>query len=279
MSLKKRTDPTSLSKIKANRTNALKSTGPRSIRGKNQSKWNALKHGLLAKEVLITVGDAQEKVEDFNELLEALCTEYLPVGPIEHMLVEKIAVSYWRQKRAVRAEVGQIQKKAANGRWDYLASKHASFYDKVFAKQDPENRFDTYTNMVRDVRGLKSLIEFVERVREEIQFGELGGNTISSLEHFYSRTALREILAKGIKKSRALKLVDEELSHLRTSLKDYGEKEAQDATSELMASMIPDGDRADVLLRYETAIERQLYRAIRELLSLQQIRLQGISNK
>ncbi len=38
-------------KIEANRRNALKSTGPRTENGKKKSRYNALKHGILAKEV------------------------------------------------------------------------------------------------------------------------------------------------------------------------------------------------------------------------------------
>lgn len=38
--------------IAANRRNALKSTGPRTPEGKARSRWNALKHGILAKAVV-----------------------------------------------------------------------------------------------------------------------------------------------------------------------------------------------------------------------------------
>jgi len=39
--------------LKANRQNAQLSTGPVTPEGKNKVKWNALKHGLLAKSVVI----------------------------------------------------------------------------------------------------------------------------------------------------------------------------------------------------------------------------------
>lgn len=38
-------------KIEANRRNALKSTGPKTLRGKNYSRINALKYGLFAKDL------------------------------------------------------------------------------------------------------------------------------------------------------------------------------------------------------------------------------------
>jgi hypothetical protein len=44
-----RADMTSLKQIEANRRNALKSTGPRTKDGKQQSSQNAVRHGLTAE--------------------------------------------------------------------------------------------------------------------------------------------------------------------------------------------------------------------------------------
>ena len=48
---------TSAAKLEANRKNALKSTGPKTLVGKEKSKRNALKYGLLSKEVVISKGE------------------------------------------------------------------------------------------------------------------------------------------------------------------------------------------------------------------------------
>ena len=79
--------------------------------GKAIVKYNALKHGLLAKEVVITTGDGAENPEEFNALLEDLKTQLKPEGVLEEMLAEKIAVAYWRLRRACRYEVGLIRQK------------------------------------------------------------------------------------------------------------------------------------------------------------------------
>ena len=44
---------TSLAKIESNRQNALRSTGPRTSEGKAASSKNALRHGLLSKQVTL----------------------------------------------------------------------------------------------------------------------------------------------------------------------------------------------------------------------------------
>jgi hypothetical protein len=89
--------------LKANKKNAQKG-GVKSEEGKAIVKYNALKHGLLAKEAVITAGDGAENEEEFSVLLQDLKTQLAPVGSLEDMLVEKIAVAYWRLRRAYRYE-------------------------------------------------------------------------------------------------------------------------------------------------------------------------------
>lgn len=77
--------------LEANRRNAAKSTGPRTAEGKHRSSRNALKHGLLAREVVILDGDGAETEADFDALLADLSDELRPRGVIEETLVERIA--------------------------------------------------------------------------------------------------------------------------------------------------------------------------------------------
>ena len=86
--------------IAANKKNAQASTGPKSTEGKLVSKMNAVKHGILAADVVI---DGEDE-ELFAELLAALMTELDPMGSVERQLVERIAVSMWRLKRVNRGE-------------------------------------------------------------------------------------------------------------------------------------------------------------------------------
>src|SRR5439155_16359101 len=52
--------PVSQRRIEANRRNALRSTGPKSARGKDMAARNSWKHGLLAKSAVIMLGPAKE---------------------------------------------------------------------------------------------------------------------------------------------------------------------------------------------------------------------------
>ena len=66
----------SVSKLIANRSNALKSTGPRSEAGKRRSAANAVRHGLNA----LLVSDAPELGEEFSSLI----TDAVGLGYSEH---------------------------------------------------------------------------------------------------------------------------------------------------------------------------------------------------
>jgi hypothetical protein len=103
--------PASERRIQANRRNALRSTGPKTERGKRTVAHNAIKHGVLAREVVITAGDGEESLEEFNDLVKQLCEYYDPVGVVEESLVQTLATCWWRKARVIRAENGEIRKR------------------------------------------------------------------------------------------------------------------------------------------------------------------------
>jgi hypothetical protein len=96
---------TSEKQIEANRRNAQLSTGPTSPEGKNAVRLNALKHGILARETVIATGDHRENEDDFEDLLSRLCTDLDPHGALEELVVQQIAVCYWRLRRVLHADM------------------------------------------------------------------------------------------------------------------------------------------------------------------------------
>ena len=104
------TKPISQKKLDANRRNAQKSTGPKTPQGKARSSRNAVKHGLLARSIVLKDNDPNENPADFDELLQDLTADLQPVGRLQHLLVERIAALHWRLRRAYRFEVQAIQK-------------------------------------------------------------------------------------------------------------------------------------------------------------------------
>jgi hypothetical protein len=96
--------PASEQQLAANRSNAAKSTGPKSSNGKAIVSTNAIKHAILSDRMLVD----GEKPAEFRSLLQELGAALAPVGIIEAALVERIAISLWRQRRLVRAETAAL---------------------------------------------------------------------------------------------------------------------------------------------------------------------------
>ncbi len=94
--------------LAANRRNAQKSTGPRTAEGKAVSRYNALKHGILARAVIPPALAPYESRADFDRLVEAFQDQFAPATPLEALLVQQVAVIYWRLARLYRAEAGAI---------------------------------------------------------------------------------------------------------------------------------------------------------------------------
>ncbi|MEN6575190.1 MAG: hypothetical protein ABFD90_02515 [Phycisphaerales bacterium] len=90
----------SIAQIQANRSNAQKSTGPRTRGGKERASQNALKHGLLAQEAVIQGEDPEE----FELYREGMLQELSPAGVVETMLAERVVGLSWRLRRAERLQ-------------------------------------------------------------------------------------------------------------------------------------------------------------------------------
>lgn len=100
--------PTSKRQIKSNRQNAQKSTGPKSMEGKEISSHNATRHGLYSRELIIQSPNLTEDPEEFERLHESLIFELMPNTQFQEFLVLKIALCIWRSRRALRAEAADV---------------------------------------------------------------------------------------------------------------------------------------------------------------------------
>ena len=122
---------TSLKQIRANQRNALKSTGPRTQEGKAAVRHNALTHGLLAKETLLSEED--QKV--LAKLGAAVRDRLRPEGELEDLLVDRIVSAVWRLRRAQKIEAGVLEHK----RKDFINDiEKYSFMDPVDDENGPE---------------------------------------------------------------------------------------------------------------------------------------------
>ena len=81
--------------ILANRRNSKKSTGPKKRQGKAGVSQNAVKHGLFARQTVIS----SENQDDFSLERDRILSELAPESPMESMLAERIVDLSWRLNR------------------------------------------------------------------------------------------------------------------------------------------------------------------------------------
>jgi hypothetical protein len=89
-------------KIRANRENAKKSTGPITFEGKQKVSGNSITHALTA-ERLVIIG---ENLEEFNTFKESMLKIYEPVGAYEEEIFIKIVEIKWKLRRVTSIETG-----------------------------------------------------------------------------------------------------------------------------------------------------------------------------
>ena len=97
---------TSERKAVANRRNSRKSTGPKTKGGKAAVRSNALKHG-LTRQAAVLPG---ENETEYAGMKAGIVEELRPVGPLQTILVDRIASTIWRLQRCTRIECGVLER-------------------------------------------------------------------------------------------------------------------------------------------------------------------------
>ncbi|MFX0196163.1 MAG: hypothetical protein ACFFCW_08575 [Candidatus Hodarchaeota archaeon] len=279
--------------LEANKKNAQKG-GVKTPEGKAIVKYNALKHGLLAKEAVITVGEGAESPEEFNAFLGDLKTQLNPVGALEEMLVEKVVVAYWRLRRAYKYEVGLIRSELDNatdeyyGKTDWEGKKKNKTDEEIDLgieqnkdsieswKKDKKD----FTKMHKDGKPLEDIYDWDENwewLEEKVQYLVAGDEDYDGFDPESLRKSLNSHADWSDEQicQAHIELCDEKINDHKREIADL-EKQKQKNALRLQVirklGNIPSRHELDRLLRYEGAIERQLYKALNQLERLQRLR-------
>jgi hypothetical protein len=277
-------------KLEANRRNAQKSTGPQTENGKAVSKLNALKHGLLAQTVVVRGHKLKESTNEFKKLCQEFYADLNPVGPLEEMLVGQIVTATWRLRRARTAESGEIALSVDTGWW-----KRENHNPLPMILNMPRTFLSDplVTQLERSMRGCHYLIYCLRELHKDVERdGELteaalkdfkGGlrdqpdATVKKLEQFRAwllanPEKLEPEALRTRHKEEVLKYVDREIRQLEWEKGCREEREEAEERARQSAAVLPSAEVLDKILRYETALERQLFRAMNQLERLQRRR-------
>ncbi len=275
-----------------NRRNARRSTGPRTPEGKAAVRWNALKHGLLVRETLVKRGDGKENEQEFARLVSALEEDLNPVGSLEAMLVEFIATSYYRRGRVLRYEVAEIRSNLDNAFLDDHRYRRSEFR---LALSLMHNTGST-EKLLDSSMGIAYLMAVLKRTRDEIlETGDMSLKTWEKFDSCFRAQKLSEKCSGFVVSDPSLRVdsaarAREDEPKLDQSRVDFLEElefetdrlesmrmsvetiEALARERRMGRGSLPSSEAIERVIRYETTIERQIYRAMNQLAYLQRSR-------
>jgi hypothetical protein len=291
--------PASERRIEANRRNAAHSTGPTTEQGKRTVARNAIKHGILAREVVITDGDGEESLKEFHDLVKQLYQCYEPIGIVEESLVQTIATCWWRKARVIRAENGEIRKRLDTLEKD-RARRNSDEGNHEVASWDLSGRQGEHHDLKRHHAGLEYLTNLLNRVKSEITSdGYISENNrdeicqafcfwdysfamfcycCGSQKELEDRPSERVVDEKDVNEKRDVTheliacLIDGRLNRISKLKEDVTERENLALDAEARHFSLPPADATDKILRYEAHLDKQLYRAMDQLERLQRQR-------
>ncbi len=151
--------------LEANRENA-KLGGVKTEEGKAVSKYNAMKHGILSKEVLLEGEDEKTLIEIGHKLR----TELEPNSELELVLVDRITANVWRLRRVM-----QIEREMMTDDMDTDISFGSSNKTLGRALSQDFSNYDTYGKLIRYEtsieRGIYKALHELQRI-QSVRLGE-----------------------------------------------------------------------------------------------------------
>ncbi len=253
-------------RLTANRANAQLSTGPSTVEGKAVASRNATRHGLLSRKLLLD----DEDPEEFQALAADLCRTLGPVGMAEAVLVERVAVTIWRQRRLVQAETASI----TLSRKPIPTAKSASHeLGKGYGSEIKPEQLEPF-DAEREA-WCRSVLAEIEAL-EEIDFRSIAERAPKVYEQLASDAddEAPETFLAGYKGG---------LTTYIGELTLWCQKELREAEARPRLLSIAEHIRSrsavlpvgtlEILARYQTTLDTQLYKALRALREAQEWRL------
>jgi hypothetical protein len=273
---------TSLARVEANRENAAKSTGPKTRRGKAAARLNAVRHGILAREVVLRGLRGVEQRPEYESVQERFWEHLKPVGPVEELLVERMVTTYWRWRRVLVAERGEIADEMRGVTRRMKREERSSIRSALWGSE-PELSAASVRFVIAKLQSTRQSVEDDDGLTEAAlqRLAEACGGRPQ-----YVLTGLRSTLPGGgdypedvpeeqrkeDRRERALRILDNALATYQRELPALEKREGDEAEARRDASLLPRTEVVEKILRYESSLERQFYRALNQLERLQRRR-------
>lgn len=240
-------------RVAANRENARKSTGPVTPEGKAAVAKNAIKHGLLAKAVVVSTTNGTESQEEFDSLLADLVEELQPAGPLEESIVERIATCYWRLARAHRFESLALETN-----------------DQPFVPTDDLDRIrKRLADAQAELAQLDVKIALYAKPQETRTPEEAAKVTEWDKEWdkgpFEYLVHARMLPRHALYVTRKRPELETKVAEIAAELRAAEQRARSERVRHSLAGLLPEGRDLLNVVRYESMLDRQIHRALAEL--------------
>jgi hypothetical protein len=250
----------SKAKIKANRQNAKRSTGPISIQGKLKVSQNAITHGIFAASPLLP----NENAEEFKNLCQGIAEVYPAVDAIAAGLVERIILAIWRQKRLRIAEAAKLQismtpEIMAEEISDLLRLPYSMRINAEAISQEQEHAYNYWKKVVEEfdrlnIKAAPSNLAQVSTGAPNVyyQLKQHALKSVASYDIFMKSPDKIIASLESIKKQAEDIVANNEIKHTAYTI----------AEQMKLAKLIPDSKSVDFLSKYQVQLDTDFYRAV-----------------
>ncbi len=228
----------------------------------------------LARQMMDFVSHGEDPTE-YEEILNGLRARYQPMGTAEELEVERIALCWWRLKRAWRYENAMNRvalrnlgrrELAEQAEWCTERDKAEDVIIQELKKaaeeiQETQEFPKDWGELKQRIFAIEPKFELVWKSLECAAQERLAAPAISKLSKQLSPELRSSLLAMFTVRS-AIILLEELRQSRNTSVREIA----------IAQHVIPNSDALDKILRYETTIERQLSRSVDRLERLQRRR-------
>src|SRR6266436_2066862 len=268
-----------------------RATGPRTPQGKERSKFNARKHGLFSKAVLLQ----DESRPGYDALVNGLMENLQPQGKLEIVLVENLATLLWRKRRLLQVETAEIEK-AQFLNVDLALRKKVDELEYVQLKGTSDAKLGQSNPLLL----LRNAIEILNLLHQlflagDSRSGDALRQTLKSIYGYqdeapepYGWRQMSLTLSKLLSSAEPRKKDSEDPSDVKQFVVDAIREEIMrlaklhDAAAavepvrhdhNLAAARVPSQEVSDRLIRYEAHLSREFDRTLAQLERLQRMRL------
>lgn len=280
MSLVKR-EPSPAQSITSH-ANSLRSTGPRSERGKAISSRNLLKPRLFSEVVARSMEALGERPGDFEQMHKALAAAMEPRDGWEAAWVQDIAILRWRLEHLQRAEVGilAVRKRKLAGERKRESMPASGAADLGLRLQIPVVGF---TGLPDSPWKFQQVIQFLHQLRDLLRAGDFEKDGVVYFDMLYGKSpgALGATLRgrfEALSKRQAegkfqegdddqiglIESVNQEISNYEQKQALYAAEHAENDPVREDADLLLPSQELDEVIRYETHLEDQIERKLRQ---------------